>query len=176
MDFKSLVLHGYLWSENLIRGCVYALVHPRKAVLLTDDGEHELEHETGQSFHGQTPLCEGEAVLQLHFRNGHASFTDTRPLDKWGKETRFSWWTSFRDGIVFHRINFFACKLCPQSVAFGPQSCKEWFAGEAGSDQVWSKYVFFSLGLRVWVLIPSWNRPGKNLIFPYPTGWKGDMN
>jgi hypothetical protein len=49
----------------------------RKAVLLTDDGEHELEHETGQSFHGQTPLCEGEAVLQLHFRNGHASFTET---------------------------------------------------------------------------------------------------
>lgn len=47
-----------------------------KAVLLTDDGEHELEHETGQSFHGQTPLCEGEAVLQLHFRNGHASFTE----------------------------------------------------------------------------------------------------
>ena len=53
--------------------CLYL----RKAVLLTDDGEHELEHETGQSFHGQTPLCEGEAVLQLHFRNGHASFTET---------------------------------------------------------------------------------------------------
>ena len=47
-----------------------------KAVLLTDDGSHELDHETGQSFHGQTPVCEGTAVLQLHFRNQHASFTE----------------------------------------------------------------------------------------------------
>ena len=47
-----------------------------KAVLLTDDGEHELDHETGQSFHGQTPVVEGGAVLQLHFRNQHASFTE----------------------------------------------------------------------------------------------------
>ena len=47
-----------------------------KAVLLTDDGSHELEHDCGQSFHGQTPFCEGTAVLQLHFRNGNASFSE----------------------------------------------------------------------------------------------------
>ena len=47
-----------------------------KAVLLTNDESHELEHETAQSFHGQTPICEGDAVLQLHFRNRHASFTE----------------------------------------------------------------------------------------------------
>ncbi|CAE7893018.1 Tnks [Symbiodinium necroappetens] len=47
-----------------------------KAVLLTDDGSHELEHDCGQSFHGQTPFCEGSAVLQLHFRNRNASFSE----------------------------------------------------------------------------------------------------
>ena len=47
-----------------------------KAVLLTDDGSHELEHDCGQSFHGQTPFCEGTGVLQLHFRNRNASFSE----------------------------------------------------------------------------------------------------
>ena len=47
-----------------------------KAVLLTEDGSHELEHDWGQSFHGQTPLVQGTAVLQLHFRNQHASFSE----------------------------------------------------------------------------------------------------
>jgi len=46
-----------------------------KVVLLTDDGPHELEQDHGQSFHGQTPICEGSAVLQIHFCNKNASFT-----------------------------------------------------------------------------------------------------
>eukprot|EP00931_Biecheleriopsis_adriatica_P101755 TRINITY_DN76835_c0_g1_i1.p1 TRINITY_DN76835_c0_g1~~TRINITY_DN76835_c0_g1_i1.p1 ORF type:complete len:475 (-),score=89.55 TRINITY_DN76835_c0_g1_i1:112-1341(-) len=48
------------------------------ATLVNTSGEHDLLKDCGQSFHGQTPVCHGEALLRLHLHNQWARVSERK--------------------------------------------------------------------------------------------------